>query len=333
MKRMLKEDVVDPLRAGDARDTFNLRRAALHVGVWNLLTRELEAFDRAANEHDRKKAGRAIRALQDIVERCEPVIRRYPPMDRSASSFVCEPSAWTSSAIPHPRRGKGSKKFVLPQLPAGWMATVWEAAGEDWPYLDALAIHMLTPARPAEFVAGDREGRWIPGIGVALIGSVLAIAIAPVKSHGGKFGTGRSDMRFDANSLNPAVRHLVERCRSADRGAIVISLPGTNGMRKAVEKLGRKALGDGVKITPYVFRQQAIADLKKTFGAGAVVAAAAGHSTDRTQSHYGRVEHGRRRPDLLGVTAKREPRVGNIERTRALSDARRSTMLPRSPVL
>jgi hypothetical protein len=74
----------------------------------------------------------------------------------------------------------------------------------------------------------------------------------------------------------------------------------------------------GVAITPYVLRHQRLADLKATFGAGEVVASAAGHSTDRTQAKYGSVQHGRKLQGYVSITAARPPRCGNVERARHL---------------
>jgi hypothetical protein len=319
--RMLAEEIVDPLRAGDARDTYNVRRAALLAGTWRLLRFELDVFDRAIKCKDRDRAEGALIVLNSVIRKCGPAIEKEPPKKMASPKWREQPSRWTDSSIPHPRRGKGSKKHVLGNLPADWMMQVWDAAGGSWPYRDALAVHILTPVRPAEFVPAMRDGRWVQGVVVALSGNVLTIGVAPVKTHGGKFGTRGTAIRLCADAAHPAVDHLVQRCRAAKGHTVVVALDGTNGMRKALEKLGRRALGEGApKLTGYVFRHQAIADYKKTFGAGALVALAAGHCTDRTQSHYGRVEHGRRRTELIGVKAKREPRVGNIERARLLPD-------------
>src|SRR5260221_7426332 len=57
-------------------------------------------------------------------------------------------------------------------------------------------------------------------------------------------------------------------------------------------------------------------------GGGEDVAAAAGHCTDRTQAHYGRVQHGRKRKGYLSITAARPPRCDNVERARQLSRAK-----------
>ncbi len=321
LKRMMAEDAVEPLRAGDARDTYNVRRAALHAGTWILLRHHLDAFLVASEAGDRTGARQALDVLERIVSRCGPAIERDPPMDRDQSSFAGPPSRWTEAEGPKPRRGKASKKHVLKFLPADWTERIWRAAqAENWKYLDALAVHMLSPVRPAEFVPGQREGRFVDGIKVQLDGDVLVIGVAPVKSHGGKYGTGETEIRLDIRHGHPAIAHLVRLCREGG-GAIVVSLSGTNSMRKALAKLGHKVLGDAVVVTGYLFRHQYLADLKATVGAGTEVAEAAGHCTDRTQARYGRVEHGRRRGEFISAKAKRAPKATNILRALSLRDA------------
>lgn len=328
LKRMLAEGEVDPLRTGDARDTYNYRRAALHGGTKIVLKSLLDVFDDAALKGDRSAAERAIDSLAEIIARCGPAIERDPPLDRDGSSFDCGPSRWTLSDGPHPRRGRASKKHELKKLPLDWTDRIWAMATEtNWRYLDALAAHMLSSVRPAEFVPGVREGKQVGGVVIMLDGSMLTIHVSPAKSHGGKYGTGETKILIDAKSDHPAVIHLVVLCRS-NGGSATVSLPNTNGMRKAFEKLGRKALPCvDVIVTGYLFRHQYIADLKSTVGAGSEVAAAAGHCTDRTQSRYGRVEHGRRRNEFIAAKAKREPVCGNVERGRMISASRGGSAL------
>ncbi|WMT73461.1 hypothetical protein [Bradyrhizobium sp. Ash2021] len=103
---------------------------------------------------------------------------------------------------------------------------------------------------------------------------------------------------------------------------MVVSTKSKNAVRKALAKLGSKALpelGDDVLITPYVLRHQIIADIKTTFGGGEEVAAAAGQGTDRTQAHYADIKHGRKRKGYLSIKAAHRPRCGNVERGRHLS--------------
>lgn len=110
---------------------------------------------------------------------------------------------------------------------------------------------------------------------------------------------------------------------------MVVSISSKNAMRKALAKLGRRALSEigTIVITPYVLRHQALADIKATVGAGEVVSAAAGHCSDWTQARYGRVEHGRKRKGFLGANSSRQPRTSNVARAHALAAARRERSL------
>jgi hypothetical protein len=58
-------------------------------------------------------------------------------------------------------------------------------------------------------------------------------------------------------------------------------------------------------------------------GGGEDVAAAAGHGTDSTQSHYAGAVYGRKREGIISIRALRRPRRGNVERARALGRRRR----------
>jgi hypothetical protein len=150
----------------------------------------------------------------------------------------------------------------------------------------------------------------------------LAITIAPVKTHNGRYGTTITTIRVDPREDGPA-RYLADICLAAG-GTAVVAVPSTNVLRKALGRLGRKALpGVSGALTGYVYRQQALADLKATTGAGRTVAEAAGHCTDRTQAHYGRAEHGRRRGGFLSATSARQARTGSVERAEALGAKRK----------
>lgn len=330
MRRMMNDDVVDPLRPDDARDSYYVRRAALHFCTRLLLKKNLDRLIAASESNDEDEANRLLTILREIVERCGPAITRDPPRKPGKSSFDGSDSRWTALEGPRPRRGKRSKKHVLATLPKDWTDRVWQTAVQiEFRYLDALAVHIVTPARPSEFVPSSRDGRPVPGIEIELAGEVLVIRVTPTKSHDGKYGTGQTAVRLDAKSDYAPVAHLVRLCR-AKGGSTVVSLTNTNTLRKALKRLGHRALGDAVTVTGYLFRHQYIADLKSTVGAGVVVASAAGHCSDRTQARYGRVEHGRRRTEFIEAVAKRSPGVGNIERLRRFDEPNPSSIPPPS---
>jgi hypothetical protein len=109
-----------------------------------------------------------------------------------------------------------------------------------------------------------------------------------------------------------------------------VSVSSKDALRSALARLGWRALPElkRITITPNVIRNQTIADIKCTVGAGEETASAAGHCNDRTQSLYGRVEHGRKRRGFLGVTSARRPRASNVARARELAKARRHRPSP-----
>jgi hypothetical protein len=150
---------------------------------------------------------------------------------------------------------------------------------------------------------------------------VLEITIKPAKSHGGKYGSPRVTISWDPTVAGRAAEYLAARCAQAG-GHIVVPVENKNAMRKSLGRLGRRIFPklEG-SITAYTIRHQVLADLKATAGAGGVVAAAAAQCTDRTQSLYGRVEHGRPRKGFIGVKTARIPRVGNAVRGAALKSA------------
>lgn len=327
--RMWREKILDPLRPGIARDTYLHRRAALHFMSRYWLTHYSNLCVQAAERNDIRAvqhwAGELLRAL----DRVEPALVLEPPLDADVSRFEAPRSRWHEIADGAPPRGGGSKKHVLRQLPPDWLARLWEATPPDWPYRMALAVHMLTPVRPEEFLPGPRAHAWSEGVIVMLNKGALEIMIPPAKSHGGRFGTSETTILIDPKTAGGPAAYLAELC-AASGGRLVVSLCSTSPMRKALARFARRALPEvRAKITPYVFRHQVIADLKATLGAGAEVAAAAGHCTDRTQARYGRVQHGRKRGGIVGVRSRRAPRAENVARAHALAGKRRHAVNPR----
>jgi hypothetical protein len=220
-----------------------------------------------------------------------------------------------------PARGANSKKHVLGKLSKHWDREIWSTATEiKFRYLLELAVHLTVPVRPEEMVPGDRPKGWSAGI---ILRSPeprrLEITFMPVKSHGGRYGTELTTISVDPTIADEPAKYLAERCREAG-GHMVVSVESKNAVRKAIKKLGEIAFPEStVTITPSVMRTQLIADLKRTFGAGEKVAAASGHGTQRTQSKYGYLQHGRKRRGYIGIASARTPRAGNVDRARQFS--------------
>ncbi|MCK9913552.1 hypothetical protein MXD81_30655 [Microbacteriaceae bacterium K1510] len=322
--RMWREPELNALRPDIALDTFHHRRAALHAVSRLMVTRLIANCFAAGDRTDIAAVQRGARMLKRVLDRIEPALALDPPLVAGASPLQSPHSRWRKAAGPHPQRGRNSKKHVLRHLPEDWQERLWQAAPEDWPYRPALAVHLLTPARPEEVVAGERAHGWSPGIEVELRSrTCLALTISPAKTHNGRFGTPSTTITVDPTEAGGPAAYLAELCTAAG-GRTVVSLRSKNAMRKGLARLGRRALPEvGVVITAYVLRHQAVADLKATVGAGTEVAVAAGHCTDRTQARYGRAEHGKTRKGFMSANSARSPRVGNVERGYALSKTRR----------
>jgi hypothetical protein len=321
--RMLREPTLDALVPGMAKDTYYHRRAALHWGSRSVLERVRARLDAAVSRDDVDTARLSFAMLARLVSRIEPALELDPPLREGSAALQSPASRWEAATGPHPKRGANSKRHVLGSLPPEWDETVWQKALETWTDpsdqqdLDALAIQLLVPIRSEDLMPGERAHGWSKGVLVKLHSPRrLDITIAPAKSHNGKYGTGITIVKINPAVAGAAASYLAARC-GAD--VMVVSLDAKEASRKRLLRLGKTALpGCDVNITPYVFRNQVIADFKATVGAGVDVAAACGHCTERTQARYGYVQHGRRRRGLIGVASQIAPRAGNITRTRNL---------------
>lgn len=320
--RMWRETDFDPLRPGDARDTYGFRRAALPTVSRFVLTEAIERCLSAGRANDLDAVQATAAVLLHLLERIEPALRRDPPLAPDGPSFSSPPSRWHDTG--GPRRGQESKKHVLGHLPKDWTDRLWAGVPDDWAHRAVLAVHLLCPARAADFVPGKRPHGWSDGIVVELpCPKLLTIEIAPVKSHNGMYGTPTTKIMIDPVTAAAPAAYLAELCR-ADGGRTIVSIESADGWRKSLARQAKHVLPDTSEvITPGLLRHQAIADLKATVGAGETVASAAGHCSDRTQARYGRVEHGRRRRGFLGAKSSRPPRTGNVARASELKARRR----------
>jgi hypothetical protein len=312
---------LDPLRDGIARDTYNYRRAALLSGSKLFLKSLIAECIAAGDRRDVSATRQHLGELLDAVKKIERAFELEPPLPVGASPFDCPPSRWRESTGADRERGENSKKHCLGSMPDAWDTCLWEKATEAaWGYLEPLAIHMIAAVRPEELVPGQRPSGWSPGVSVELRSPRrLDITFTPVKSHQGLFGTELTTISVDPTVVGGPAAFLAEKCRVSPDHRIIVSIESKGAVRKAITRLGRKALPKlEVDITAYVLRHQRLADLKATFGAGELVASAAGHSNDRTQAKYGSVQHGRKLKGYISIVAARPPRCGNVERARQL---------------
>ena len=319
---MWSERCLDPLRADDGRGTYLRRRAALHWGAKHMLERLLPKLKVAISRDDREVALRLTAILNKVVDRLEPALKLDPPMQGQVADFRTR-TRWTTSKVAKKNHRKRDKKGDLARLPRDWRERVWSCVPSNSPFKDAVAVHSLSPARGGELQPGQRPSGFSAGVIVALTkNNELVIATKPLKTHDGKFGMEICAVKIDIALEGPIAVYLAERCRS-NGGKFVVSLASSDAARKAIMRIGKRALPGAVIVTPLVYRNQRLADLKAAFGAGGQTAVGAGHCTDRTQANYGNVSFGRR-GGLIGAYGSRVPRLVAVARARELGDARKA---------
>ena len=98
-----------------------------------------------------------------------------------------------------------------------------------------------------------------------------------------------------------------------------MSLDKINGLRKYLERLGKRLFPGGPIMSGYTYRAQRLADIKATFGefAAEAAASAGGHCNDDSQRHYGFAVHSRK-GGILRVHTARKPRLISTQRVRNL---------------
>jgi hypothetical protein len=319
---MWREPRLDPLRPGEGRGTFLRRRAALHWGARRMVERLLAKLEAATSDGDHDVAHRISAILTKVVDRLEPALKLDPPMQGQVADFTTR-TRWKSSKAAKKNHRKRDKKGDLARLPRDWRERVWSCVPTNSPVRDAVAVHSLSPARGGELQPGPRPSGFSAGVIVALTKKGdLVIATRPLKTHDGKFGMEVCAVKIDIAREGPIAVYLAERCRSHG-GKFIVSVASSDAVRKAVGRIGQQALPGPVTITPLIYRNQRIADLKAAFGAGGETAAGAGHGTDRTQANYGNVSFGRR-GGLIGAYGSRIPRLVAVARARELGHARKA---------
>lgn len=314
---------LDPLKPGIARDTYGHNKAALYAisALWvgRLSTKCYEAVERK----DLRAAKRWARLLHRVLDRLEPAIARDPPPPQGQSPLKASRSRWQLADAQRPKRGANSKRHLLGRFPRNWQSLVWQAADRGYKYRAELAIMILIPIRTVEMTAGNRGGVWSPGVVIEKRSArSLSVTVARAKTRDGKFGAPWIEFEFDPITAGEPARYLASLCEAAG-GRAVIALRSTETFRKSISALAKTALPDTKEdLSPIVFRHQTIADYKATFGAGEMVAAAAGQITDRSQARYGYVCHGCKKEGILAIRAATPPKIGNVARAHSLRKPR-----------
>jgi hypothetical protein len=304
---MIRKGSYDPMECACAA-SYNRARAALHFCARETLLRLKADLVRQIRTGERSQADLTATALAAYVEAVEPVILAHPPCAnpdyRVASPFRAKADA--------PRRGARSKKHGLKGRPDDWRDQIFAATPETSPYKTAIAAMCLAPCRVGEYAETIRDQQYSPGVRVIKRDGILLIFTIAQKSHGGTFGTRMSGVEIAIAQGGAPAAHLARLCEEAG-GAIEIAVESTEGLRKAVGRIAARL--DFAGVSPNSFRAQCIADGKVTLPNPEMVAAGAGHCSIRSQSRYGRAEHGRRGGGgLVGTFSEREPRPASAQR-------------------
>ena len=312
--------MLDALRAGDARDTYGVRRAALYWGARELLVRLLKKFQAAAETGARDFGRRLLRILARVVARVSAAIAIDPPLLTTSADFS-QPSRWTL-AKSGKRRGTGSKRHTLSQLPDSWREQVMNSLAEDCRYRALIAVMALCPCRPSEFVPSQRPAGFSPGVLLTLLGRQLRLDVASLKTHDGKFGSASCGITIDILEAGPAATYLAELCRR-NGGRYTVFVAEVDSLRSFLARLGKHIFPGGPNLSAYTYRAQRLADIKAAFGdeAAAAAASAAGHCSDRSGRHYGHASHGRRR-GIVAVHTARAPKLVSTPKGRRMRELR-----------
>ena len=302
--RRWKTGQLDPLEHSLSRDTYGKRKAALYFTLSLWLGRLARGLLSASDREDVGSVRRWRYILEKVLERAEGVMMIDPPAPRGMSVLGMPRSRWHAEGNKS-QRGWTSKKFLLPKLPRDWQSRVWEQAVlERFEYRVQLAILISIPCRSKELLQGI-------AIEVSLRGN-LTIQWEPVKTRGWSVGRPWVRVIFDPSEANEPVRFLEAFCL-ASGGSCTVHVYDESDFRRQIIELGGRAVPK-IKgaISPITYRQQGLADFKKTFGAGEKVAAVAGHSTDRPQARYGNWAHGTVRNGVVDIIVPKLPKLGNV---------------------
>jgi hypothetical protein len=323
--RMWASGSLAPLRPGMAYDSYYERRAALHYGAVNAIRKLIKRALGAYEQQDYLVTANMIHKLHQLLDQVEPALDVDPPGNPNFLPWEGSPSRFHELADDAtPERGANSKKHALAKLDKEWDRILWKKARElKFEHLLVLAVSLTVPVRLEDAVPGERPSGYSHGVLLNLIGpNHLEITVKPCKSHGGQYGTESTTIIMDPIIAEAPAKFLAQCCHEAG-GRLVVGVISKNAVRKAIRVLGEKVFGKGSEtITPSVLRHQIIADLKVIFGGGEKVAAASGHSTDRTQSKYGFHQHGRHRKGYEAITSARIPRTGNVVRASQISNSK-----------
>lgn len=304
---MRKCGCYDPMATAN-RNTYHRNRAALHFCAREAIVKLADGVEAAMRSRNDREVQGYARALHEYLDAVEPMLRAHPACEQidfdTTSPWQEKDNADTA--------GARSKKYLLGGLAPEWRTIMFEQTPIDSPYRAAIAVMCLSPARVGEFEYTVRDNQFSPGVRVIRKQGRLIICTVPLKSHAGRFGTKFGGVVIAIAKGGTPAAHLAKLC-DAEGGAIEVHVESTEALRKTISRIGHAAGLTGISAT--CFRTQWIADAKATYGSGEEVAAGAGHCSIRSQSRYGRVEHGRKGGGgLIGTFCERQPKAASQAR-------------------
>lgn len=264
-----------------SRPDFYRRRAALVFCAIEDGKAALTARDKATRSSDAD----ALAAADETIARCAAVLRRYPP-DGTQTQGAVTWSAVAASRDDRPtthskRRGLGSLVRI-----DGWQGTLLQHVAEA--HRPAVAVALLSGARPSEIAAGVRVEQTPDGLTLTIAGA-----------------------KCSTNRGQPSRTLLVAPDSDAARllaglaaGGAVMVTDTPKRLSDAIAAAGRKAFPRlKERVSGYTLRHAAASSLKYSGAQPEDIAAALGHAATRSQSVYGRACHGGTRTPILGVSA------------------------------
>jgi hypothetical protein len=141
--RMWRSGDLDPLHGSVSRDSYQKRKAALYFVALLWVGRLYARLIASAGNGDKRTAWRWGRILIRALNQVEKIVILDPPLHSDVSPLGLPRSRYHE--LPNrPKRGAGSKKHLLSQLPRDWQDRVWNLAKDDFRAPRTITILSLT---------------------------------------------------------------------------------------------------------------------------------------------------------------------------------------------
>lgn len=289
MERLIKRNKF-PEEYAQTRRGFYYYRAAWVANALFHIQNTLVVINRLQKNGDRAWLTKTKNLVNPLK-----VLKRYPP-DQERKHLGRDIKTRWSKDNKNPRTT--AKRKGLGTLPDNWRERFWKSFPADSPHRLPLAILSVCGCRPGELAKG---------VQVELDeNDHLLITITGIKTHDGMYGQEYRQLTIAPH--NDEARFLLERVQQQPDGLTVFT-KNTKALTEALRRHSKR-LWPRRKyvVSPYSFRHQFSADLKKQGIPTEKIAMAMGHSVCRTQQYYGMQQQGRRGNLLLMVSAAKQPK-------------------------